>query len=105
MNRDRLSKFKQWWKKNHHSINAHMWLTKHSKRLLFNYNTAPEQFDQAMSILKRFNLSEYKRLNKADAQFLWRLTHPTMNERRERLLATALFLQEKVESSGRKFSK
>ena len=105
MNIDRLLKFKQWWKRNHHSVNAHMWLTKHSKRLLFNYNTAPEQFDQAMSILKRFNLSEYKRLNKADAQFLWRLTHPTMNERRERLLATALFLQEKVESSGRKFSK
>ena len=82
-----------------------MWLTKHSKRLLFNYNTAPEQFDQAMSILKRFNLSEYKRLNKADAQFLWRLTHPTMNERRERLLATALFLQEKVESNSKKVSK
>ena len=105
MNIDRLLKFKQWWKRNHHSVNAHMWLTKHSKRLLFNYNTAPEQFDQAMSILKRFNLSEYKRLNKADAQFLWRLTHPTMNERRERLLATALFLQEKVESNSKKVSK
>ena len=105
MNIDRLLKFNQWWKRNHHSVNAHMWLTKHSKRLLFNYNTAPEQFDQAMSILKRFNLSEYKRLNKADAQFLWRLTHPTMNERRERLLATALFLQEKVESNSKKVSK
>lgn len=105
MNRDRLSKFKQWWKKNHHSINAHMWLTKHSKRVIHNYNVAPEQYSQAIKILKRFNLSEYKRLTRIDAEFLWRLTHPTLNARRERLLATAIFLQEKVESSGRKFGK
>lgn len=105
MNRDRLSKFKQWWKKNHHSVNAHVWLTKHSKRCVHNYNVAPEQYDHTIKILKRFNCSEYKRLRCEDAEFLWRLTHPSLSERRERLLSTAVFLQEKVEASGRKFSK
>jgi len=105
MNTTRLKAFRKWWKKNHHTVVAHHWLVKHSRRVMHNYNAPPEQFDHANKIMKRYNLSKYKRLNYEDAEFLWRLTHPTMNHRRERLLATAVFLQEKVEDSGRKFSK
>ena len=105
MNVERINNFLRWWKKNHHNHKAHHWLTKHSKRVVHNYNVAPEQFDHAITIIKRYNNSEYKRLTRTQAKFLWRLVHPSINERRERLLATAVFLQEKVAASGRKFSK
>lgn len=105
MNIQRINNFLRWWKKNHHNEKAHTWLTKHAKRVSHNYNIAPEQFDHTITIIKRYNCSEYRRLNKTDAKFLWRTTHPSINERRERLLSTAIFLQEKVEESGRKFSK
>jgi hypothetical protein len=105
MNIERITKFEKWWKKNHHNISGHVWITKNAKRLCHNYNIAPEQYTHAVNIIKRFNCSAYKRLSKKDAEFMWRLLHPTMNQRRERLLATALFLQEKAESAGRKFSK
>lgn len=93
MNGQRKSKFNKWWGKNHHYPLAHRWLIKHSKRCIHNYHIAPEQFDHAKKIFKRYNLSEYKRINKGDAAFLWRLCHPTMNERRERLLASAAFFE------------
>lgn len=105
MNISRIQKFDRWWAKNHHNVRAHTWLTKHTKRVMHNYNIAPEQFDHATKLLKRWNLSEFKRLNNKDAQFLWRLTHPSESKRKMRLLATAVFLQEKIEASGRKMSK
>lgn len=105
MNTVRLKAFRKWWKKNHHTKPSHYWLIKHSKRIMHNYNAPPEQFDHCCAIMKRYNLSEYKRLSYEDAEFLWRMTHPTMNQRRERLLATAVFLEEKRVESGRKFSK
>ena len=105
MNLDRLQKFDRWWAKNHHAVKAHTWLVKHTKRVMHNYNIAPEQFDHATKIIKRYNLSMYKRLNNKDAEFLWRLTHPSPGARHVRLLATAVFLQEKIEASGRKMGK
>ena len=105
MNIDRIQKFDRWWAKNHHAVKAHTWLVKHTKRVMHNYNIAPEQFDHATKLLKRWNLSEFKRLNNKDAQFLWRLTHPSESKRKMRLLATAVFLQEKIEASGRKMGK
>jgi len=105
MNTERNNNFNRWWKVNHHTKPAHYWLIKHSKRCMHNYNIAPEQYDQTMKIMKRFNLSEYKRLSCDDARFLWRMTHPTINQRRERLLSTAMFFEEKRKEIGRKFSK
>lgn len=105
MNIERNKNFKRWWAKNHHTKPAHYWLIKHSKRIMHNYNIAPEQFDHTVKIMKRFNLSEHKRLNCDDANFLWRMTHPTLNQRRERLLATAMFFEEKRVAVDRKFSK
>ena len=105
MNTQRMHNFLRWWKKEHHNLKAHYWLIKQTKRVIHNYNVAPEQYTHAQNIMKRYNCGEYKRLNKTDAKFLWRTTHPSINERRERLLSTAIFLQEKVEESGRKFSK
>ena len=92
MNTTRYSLFRKWWKKNHHHTPGHKWLVKHSKRCMHNYAIAPEQFDHAKTVLKRYNLSKFNRLSYADAYFLWRLTHPTVNARRERLLATAAFI-------------
>ena len=105
MNKERNSNFQRWWDKNHHNKSGHHWLVKHSKRTMHNYNIPPEQFDHTNVVMKRYNLSEYKRLNKTDAYFLWRLTHPTMNQRRERLLATALFFEEKRVAVDRKLSR
>ena len=99
MNKERHRKFNKWWKTNHHYKIAHRWLVKHSKRCAHNYHIAPEQFDHAISVMKRYNLGEYKRLTKADAYFLWRLTHPTINERRERLLASAAFFESVADHS------
>lgn len=105
MNIERTNKFKKWWKKNHNHLPSHKWLVKHSKRTMHNYNISPEQFDHAKRVMKRWNLSEYKRLHSQDARFLWRLTHPTLDERRERLLATAIFFEEQRKNVDRKFSK
>lgn len=105
MNVERLHKFDRWWKKNHHHVNSHVWLTRNLNRIIHNYNTPPEAYAQAKTVLKRFHLSKYKRLNKEDAEFAWRLLHPSANERNLRLLATAAFLQTKADEAGRKFSK
>jgi len=105
MNIERNKSFNKWWNKNHHHVNSHMWLTKTTARIVHNYNTPPEAYSHAKTILKRFNLSQYKRLTKEDAGFLWRLTHPSLSERNMRLLATAAFLQEKADLVKRKFSK
>jgi len=105
MNMKRLAKFDRWWNKNHHNPKAFTWMTKNAKRICHNYNVPAEQYTHTQNIIKRFNCSEYKRINRKDAEFLWRLLHPSMNHRRERLLSTALFLQEKAESVNRKFSK
>lgn len=99
MNKERHRKFDKWWKTNHHYKIAHRWLVKHSKRCAHNYHIAPEQFDHAISVMKRYNQGVYKRLTKADAYFLWRLTHPTINERRERLLASAAFFESVADHS------
>jgi len=99
MNKERHRKFDKWWKTNHHYKIAHRWLVKHSKRCAHNYHIAPEQFDHAISVMKRYNSGVYKRLTKADAYFLWRLTHPTINERRERLLASAAFFESVADHS------
>tara|TARA_B110000459_G_C16257110_1_gene336106 strand:- start:270 stop:602 length:333 start_codon:yes stop_codon:yes gene_type:complete len=105
MNSQRLEKFNKWWKKSHHDTKSHYWLAKHSRRVSHNYHTPPEQYDHLCSIMKRYNLGEYKRFSKKDAEFLWRLIHPTMNHRREKLLSSALFFQEQAEAVKRKFSK
>ena len=105
MNHVRLKNFRKWWKINHHHKPGHHWLIKHSQRIMHNYNISPEQFDHTRTVMKRYNLSKYKRLSNEDAEFLWRLTHPTMNQRRERLLATAIFFEEQRKSVDRKFSK
>ena len=105
MNTERLNNFRRWWKKNHHKQTAHKWLVKHSKRTMHNYNIAPEQFDHCRVVMKRWNLSEFKRLNHKDAQFLWRLIHPTMNVRRQRLLSSAAYFQAAAEGINRKFSR
>jgi len=105
MNIERSNNFNRWWAKNHHTKPAHYWLIKHSKRIMHNYNIAPEQFDYTIKIMKRYNLSEHKRLSCDDAYFLWRMTHPTINQRRERLLSTAMYFEEQRKSVDRKFSK
>tara|TARA_R110002167_G_scaffold2255_2_gene11604 strand:- start:2492 stop:2809 length:318 start_codon:yes stop_codon:yes gene_type:complete len=105
MNISRCKAFDKWWKRNHHDVKAHTWLAKHAKRVIHNYNAPPEQFDHTNKLLKRFNLSEYKRFNAKSAEFLWRLTHPGNADRKLRLLATATFLQEKMDASGRKMGK
>ena len=55
------------------------------------YNIAPETWDHTKAVCKRYNLSEYKRLCETDARFLWRVTHPVMDERISRLQSTAEF--------------
>lgn len=90
----RKAQFEKWWRKAHNNKRAHHWLTKHTKRIMTDYNIAPECWDQCKTIIKRYNLSEYKRLHSADAWFLWRITHPLPDEKYHRILTTAMFLEE-----------
>jgi hypothetical protein len=90
----RRAQFERWWRKNHTNKRAHHWLTKHTKRVMTDYNIAPEAWDQCKAILKRYNLSEYKRLHSGDALILWRITHPLPDEKYNRLLTTAMFFEE-----------
>jgi len=105
MNAGRKSKFEKWWGQNSHRTTGHTWLTKHARRVLHNYNAPPEQYSHTLTIIKRYNLSVYKRLSKTDAYFLWRLIHPSMSVRATILKSTADFLQTKVDATNRKFSK
>ena len=102
--KQRKSHFEKWWSKNYCRVAAHHWMVKNLNRVIHNYNNPPEVFYHSKNIIKRYNNSEYKRLHKEDARFAWRILHPNMNKRRERLLSTALYLQEQIEKSGRKMS-
>ena len=95
---DKRKNFNKWWRKNSHRQTGHHWLTKTANRILHEYAVPPEMFDECKRIIKRYNLSEYKRMNSTDAYTLWRLTHPDMDERIKRLASTAAFFaQQKYE--------
>jgi len=91
----RIKRFNKWWSLNKTHRPSHHWLVKHTRRIVYDYNIAPDAWDRAKHISKRYALSEYKKLSRSDAWFLWRITHPLHSERIERLLATAVFLDEK----------
>lgn len=91
----RIQRFRKWWAMNKTHRPSHHWLVKHTKRIMHDYNIGPDAWDKAKQVTKRYALSEYKKLSRSDAWFLWRITHPLHNERIERLLATALFYEEK----------
>ena len=86
---DKRKNFERWWSKNSHRHAGHHWLIKQSQRTLHDYAVMPEMFTECKRIIKRYNLSEYRRLNSTDAYTLWRLTHPEMSERIQRLAVTA----------------
>lgn len=100
----RQKKFTQWWKKNSHNPRAHHWLTKHSQRVLHSYAVPPDMWDHSKNIIKRYNLSEFKRIKMEDAYTLWRLVHPLMDERIKRLELTAAHF-EAMEKNFRKTQK
>ena len=91
---NRIQTFRKWWSKNKSHRPSHLWLVKHTKRIMHDYNIGPDAWDTAKAIIERYNLSEYKKLSRSNAWFLWRITHPLHNERIERLMATAIFYQE-----------
>ena len=94
----RIRKFRKWWSMNKTHRPSHHWLIKHTKRIMHDYNIGPEAWDHCKTITKRYNLSQYKKLSRSDAWFLWRVTHPLQDERVERLLATAVFYQQQQEN-------
>ena len=88
---EKRKNFDKWWKKNSHNQRGHHWMTKNAQRILHEYAVPPEMFQECKRIIKRYNLSEYKRMNSTDAYTLWRLIHPDMNERIQRLATTAAY--------------
>ena len=95
--RKRQKEFVKWWGMNKTHRPSHKWLIKHTARVLHSYDLHPNNWDHAKKITKRYNLSEYKRLNRSDAWYLWRITHPLHSERVERILATGAFLMEAMQ--------
>mgnify|MGYP007073193790 CR=1 FL=1 len=91
----RIKQFSKWWKNNKTNRKASRWLTKHAQRCVHDYCMPPDVFDKTKAITKRYNLSEYKRLTRSEAWFLWRITYPLHTERVQRILATGAFLDEK----------
>ncbi len=98
---NRQRRFIRWWLKNKTHRPSHHWLVKHSKRIIYDYNTAPDQWDKAKQVIRRYTNSDYKKLSRSDAWFLWRLVFPLHTARIERLLATAVFLDEKRSQASR----
>lgn len=91
----RKQRFNRWWKKNHHDSRAQKWLVKNAKRVAFAYSVPADQYEDMHYICKRFNSSEYKRLKQAEAWCLWRLCNPSVIERKEILIQTARYLDER----------
>lgn len=89
LSESRQKRFIKWWSRNSHRQTAHYWLTKTSQRVLHEYAVPPNMWDECKRIIKRYNLSEHKRISQTDAYTLWRLVHPLMTERIQRLTATA----------------
>ena len=96
----RIEIFHKWWRLNKTHRPSHHWLVRHTKRIMYLYSIAPEAWDVAKHITKRYELSDYKKLSRSNAWFLWRITHPLHNERIERLMASAVFLDEKSQNKG-----
>ena len=87
--------FKRWWKKNHHRTEAQAWLCRNSKRIAYAYNIGPAAFEDIQFITKRFFSSEWPRLKQEEAWKLWKHCHPLVDERHQRLIDTAVRLDEK----------
>ena len=90
-------RFKGWWNINHARPKAHTWLVKTATRVSCDYALNPTAWEDVKFIAKRFNLSEYKKLKKSDAWKLWKYTHPTVDERRKRLIVTAHHFDSKIQ--------
>ena len=93
----RIKRFRKWWKINKTHRPSHHWLVKHSRRCIYEFASPPEVWDKVKQTCYRYTNSEYKKLSRSDAWFLWRVTHPLENDRVQRILATAAFLHEKTQ--------
>lgn len=89
MSESRRRQFDKWWRFNHHRTNAHVWLCKTAKRVNFAYMLPPVLHDDVHYICKRFNMSEYRRLPSKHAWQLWKIVHPTSNQRQRTKVKTA----------------
>lgn len=94
---NRQKRFLKWWKKNSHNPRGHHWLVKHSQRVLHDYAVPPDMWTECKRIIKRYHLSEYKRINMTDSYTLWRVCFPLMDERIKRLETTAAHFGAMVE--------
>lgn len=92
--------FVKWWSVNHHRKPSHTWLCRNARRVSYAYNLEPAAFEDVQYITKRFYASEWPRLSSKEAWKLWKLCHPTITERNERLLSTAEYL-DKVKTDGK----
>jgi len=85
----RRQKFAGWWKRNHHHTSAHIWLSYHARNWAYTYALPPESFSEIQRVTKRFFKSEHKRLSQNHAWYLWKVTHPLLDDRIAQLAATA----------------
>lgn len=90
--RSRRTRFASWWHRNHHKQQAHRWLTKNSSRIAKCFYLPPDLYEDVSYICKRFAKSEHKRLTQKDAWTLWRVCHPTVNQRTQSLAQTAIMV-------------
>lgn len=85
----RKKRFENWWKRNHHSTQAHKWLAKNAKRVAYAMIANPTLFEDVKYITKRLQNSEYGRLNKEDAWKLWKAVHPSKQARVQAIIEAA----------------
>ncbi len=93
----RRRNFRKWWGKNHHKRKAHTWLCYHARNTVFTYAFTPEKFGVVQTITKRYFKSEFPRLRERDAWILWKMTHPTHNNRQKLLETHAHYMSIQVE--------
>ena len=85
----RRRNFDKWWRFNHHRSNAHVWLTKHAKRVAYGYMLPPAHHEDVQYICKRFNKSQHRRLKCCDAWNLWKVVHPVHRDRNNTITRSA----------------
>ena len=96
---ERRTHFDRWWRKNHSRKQAHHWLAYHARRIAQTYCFGPELFDYVQTLTRAFFKSQYRKLSKTEAWELWRLTHPGVTERTQRLREAGEYYAAKRELS------
>lgn len=92
----RKQHFARWWSRNHHNEKAQKWLVRNAKRVIHTFYLHPAIHEDVHYISKRFFESNWPRLKQMEAWTLWKVCHPSKNERNTAIIETTKVLDERI---------